>query len=404
MQHHLLCTDPKRDGETEPALNDSGAWRKGEIMNVGSIFSKLSIASQNRTRVQRNGTVDFQKRLRDAGTSDVKKDEYVQSSQKPVSTCDMYRGPNIVSSLVNQLPLETMNYKIEQADECYMKDFVITDKKSGQKLYLDENELVVQKDESSGIKFIFDTSDKVTMQPKLVVVEELEQALKTWINKAGKPMQEKQLEDYSVNTDQNTGIRYLTRNGQEGKGADILLLTDADRSKFEEIKNEYLKYPNIAENQDIAEIRAAMEISGNSKRCANGVLTVVDGYMSFTSYDGKKENSWSKILDSKAMYDRAYVMLQINDLQGIEDEEFWNKFFDEMESSDSQEQESGTDSNIIVKPDGSKVLVITMEINGMESTMSIKISEPTDFVSNGENEQSQSQSEEFTNDNIEGAK
>ena len=178
-------------------------------------------------------------------------------------------------------------------------------------------------------------------------------------------------------------------------------MTDADRSKFEEIKNEYLKYPNIAENEEVAEIRAAMEISGNSKRCAKGVLTVVDGYMSFASYDGKQENSWSKILDSRAMYEGANTKLRSNDLQGIEDEEFWDKFFDKMESGDSQDEESGTDSNIVVKPDGSKVLVVTMKIGGMESTMSIKISDATDFASDGENKQSELLSKEIMNNNME---
>lgn len=267
-------------GKEESTSNDRGLGQKGGAMNIGSIFSKPCTESESRLRVEKNEIVDFQRKLKNAGYTNVKKDEYVQTVQKPVSTCKVYRCPNIVFSLVNQLPVETLNYKIVQADECYMKDYVITDKKSGQKLYLDKNELVMQKDESSGIK-------------------------------------------------------YLTRNRQEGKGA---------------------------------EIRAAMEI-----------------------------------LDNKAMYDEAYIKLQSNDLQGIEDEEFWDKFFDEMESGDSQEEESGTDSNIIVKPDGSKVLVVTMKIGGMESTMSIKISDPTDFVSNGDNEQSQSQSKSI-NDNVESTK
>lgn len=326
------------------------------------------------------------------------------SQEKSEMYSDLCQYPSKMSSLTNQLPIETSNYRIEQADKCYKEAYVVTDKKSGQKLYLDENELVIQKDKSSGIKFIFDTSDKVTMQPKLVVDSELEQVLKTWMNRAGQQIQERQLEDYSVNTDRNTGIKYLTRNGQEGRGADILLLTDADRSKFEEIKNEYLRYPNIAENQEVAEFRAAMEVSGNSKRCADGVMTVVDGYISFTSYDGKKENSWSKILSHKSMYEDAYAKLQGNDLYGIGEEKFWDKFFDEMGRKDLQHEDGGTDTNIIVKPDGSRVLVISMKIGGMESTMSIKISDPTDFASNGENEQPDLQSEEAISESIENAK
>lgn len=62
------------------------------------------------------------------------------------------------------------------------------------------------------------------MQPNFVVDEELEGALKTWTNKAGKQRQEKQLEDYSVNIDSNTGIKYLTRIGQEGIRPDRLCI------------------------------------------------------------------------------------------------------------------------------------------------------------------------------------
>ena len=47
-----------------------------------------------------------------------------------------------------------------------------------------------------------------------------------------------------------------------------------------------------------------------------------------------------------------------------------------LEQVDQQESESKTD--IIVKPDGSRVLVMTMSIGGMETTMSLEISKPTE--------------------------
>ena len=49
---------------------------------------------------------------------------------------------------------------------------------------------------------------------------------------------------------------------------------------------------------------------------------------------------------------------------------------EELKQEDKQESESKTD--IIVKPDGSRVLVITMSIGGMETTMSLEISKPTE--------------------------
>lgn len=43
-----------------------------------------------------------------------------------------------------------------------------------------------------------------------------------------------------------------------------------------------------------------------------------------------------------------------------------------------EDEESKTDSEVIVKPDGSRVLITTTQIGGMEMVMSLKISEPTE--------------------------
>lgn len=45
----------------------------------------------------------------------------------------------------------------------------------------------------------------------------------------------------------------------------------------------------------------------------------------------------------------------------------------------AEEDSSKTDADIIVKPDGSRVLVVTTEIGGTTATMSIEISKPTDM-------------------------
>lgn len=44
-----------------------------------------------------------------------------------------------------------------------------------------------------------------------------------------------------------------------------------------------------------------------------------------------------------------------------------------------EDEASDVGTDIIVKPNGSRVLVITMNVGGMETTMSLKISEPTDM-------------------------
>lgn len=55
----------------------------------------------------------------------------------------------------------------------------------------------------------------------------------------------------------------------------------------------------------------------------------------------------------------------------------------------ADEQESETKSNIITNPDGSRVLMITMKIGGMETTMNIEISKPTEFQNDNGNETEQ---------------
>lgn len=52
---------------------------------------------------------------------------------------------------------------------------------------------------------------------------------------------------------------------------------------------------------------------------------------------------------------------------------------DDGSNAASDEQEAETQSRIIVKPDGSRVLMITVDIGGTQTAMSLKISEPTDM-------------------------
>lgn len=49
-------------------------------------------------------------------------------------------------------------------------------------------------------------------------------------------------------------------------------------------------------------------------------------------------------------------------------------------SASKESHESETNTIIIVKPDGSRVLVVTMNVGGMETTMSLEISKPTEFA------------------------
>lgn len=49
------------------------------------------------------------------------------------------------------------------------------------------------------------------------------------------------------------------------------------------------------------------------------------------------------------------------------------------QKEDSAEEEGKTDTQILVRPDGSRVLLIKVMVAGMETTMSLKLSEATDM-------------------------
>ena len=129
----------------------------------------------------------------------------------------------------------------------------------------------------------------------------------------------------------------------------------------------------------------------------------------------ENENRSAEVLKSiekekefyKAFLEKLQAIQQTDESESKEERNDTVDFNQKVENTDDnkakKEEESGTSSNIVVNPDGSKVLVVTMKIGGMESTMTIKISEPTDFASKGEYEQSELQNEETINGNMENA-
>lgn len=76
---------------------------------------------------------------------------------------------------------------------------------------------------------------------------------------------------------------------------------------------------------------------------------------------------------------------QLNAISNYDKELVENAALKENEDSEkSTKNQEKTDSktNIIVKADGSRVLMITTKIGGMESVMSLEISKPTDMQNN----------------------
>lgn len=99
----------------------------------------------------------------------------------------------------------------------------------------------------------------------------------------------------------------------------------------------------------------------------NGIGT--DGYPADLYAAGKTDRhraSWKKA-DFAEVY-KDTVLADEPDLKGKD-----------TERAEEEKEDAKTETDIIVKPDGSRVLVMTMQIGGMKTMMSLKISEPTDM-------------------------
>lgn len=76
---------------------------------------------------------------------------------------------------------------------------------------------------------------------------------------------------------------------------------------------------------------------------------------------------------------------------------------DKAEAKEEKRGEKGdteTDTDIIVMPDGSRVLVITMNMGGMQTSMSLEISKPTALPNDVSQIDDHVNTEEITNETI----
>ena len=139
---------------------------------------------------------------------------------------------------------------------------------------------------------------------------------------------------------------------------------------------------NYSTGYEIRRIRTMRNTSGknfdNTALGGNGYIpkfahttrqtSVLDIYNSMSKFGG----NISKAVDTKSMENVADWEDWFK-----ESENDYEKVLSDEELEQAGNQESETKTEIIVKPDGSRVLVMTMSIGGMETTMSLEISKPT---------------------------
>ena len=324
------------------------------------------------------------------------RDNYVSGDVASIYSMGVYSRKDISASQELNLPIETERYKIEDAS--YLEGvpaYEIVDKLTGKGLYMREDQMAIQKDGKTGMEFLINMDQPLSTY--VMMTDELKNILNDLSEKRNIDIEEIPLQGgLVVNRDPKTGLNYLTISGNEGKGVSVILTSEEDIETLNKLIDEFQKY-SVSSQRSTAGLYALLEIGGNLKREDEGFTFLTPNGITYIPYDGNPGKAWEiEIPNSDYSAARKYLAMGIeasnyqtwlskfNSAKLLDsDAEPLNHFRNgkvlaDKESEKADRQESKTKTDIIVRPDGSRVLVMTMSIGGMETTMSLEISKPTE--------------------------
>lgn len=201
---------------------------------------------------------------------------------------------------------ESKNYRIVPDNEAGCFDIY---NKQGERLgAFDSSDIKVRQDSMTGKQFLI--SEHGTMSyDALVMDDELKDALQ---NVMGVEMLEmEELSGFTLKTHSGTGIQYLVRDGEEGRGGKVLLQSEADRERYEALAKTYFnRYPNLIHDKNAPYIWADLEIKGLAQHTKDGIVSMGFNGMSYND-NADYKNNWS-VLFSENTYKAVFDWLQNN--------------------------------------------------------------------------------------------
>lgn len=270
--------------------------------------------------------------------------------------------------------VETAHYSVTKDPKSgYIK---ILDKQAGNTgvSMRSKEDIIVQKDAATGVKMLINDFGN-GFYTSIQVTDELEHALKTALHTD--TLEETKLKGFQIHTDEKTGIQYMTANGYESRGGS-LLLDDENRKRLLSLAEEYLaSYPGLISNLDEAITYAAFEVTGVAKRTENGFLMLGPNSLSFHAKESR--NSWTLLFEEedyekiRQHWDSVWNDAELKNASGqLENKEFWEDGIGKNHAKVPEEEET-TKQEIIIKADGSRVLMLTMKIGDVQTVMSLEL-------------------------------
>ncbi len=255
------------------------------------------------------GTTDWDKWKNSITATADKADGTDEKAKTQNSVLDIYKAS--AAKGANQIKpgyteYESENYRIVPDNEFGV--FTIYDKQGERYGAFQYSDIKIKQDAESGKQFLI--SEHGTMSyDAMIFDDELKESLQNIMGK--EQFETEPLKGFQLKQHSGTGIQYLLRDGEEGRGGRVLLQTAEDQRKYDELAEAYMnKYPNLIKDQNAAYIYADLEIRGLAERTNQGILSIGFDGISYSDNSGDT-NGW--YISFKAdSYQRLYEWLTEN--------------------------------------------------------------------------------------------
>ncbi len=224
---------------------------------------------------------------------------------------------------------ESENYRIVPDNEAGCFDIF---NKQGERLgAFDYSDIRIRQDSATGKQFLI--SEHGTMSYDAVIMDdELKKDLRTVLGV--ETLETEKLEGFTLKTHSGTGIQYLLRDGEEGRGGKIFLQSQADVEKYEALAETYCrKYPNLVRDKNAGYFWASNEIRGLAVQSGRGILSVHYDGMSYNHNSDYRKNWCVKF--SGDTYSRIFEWIRNNreSLEEMQEFSLWQEVFRDMNRS-----------------------------------------------------------------------
>ena len=228
---------------------------------------------------------------------------------------------------------ETPNYKFVPEPEIGSGGMRIL--KNGQSVAVfSVDDLKIRVDEQTGTRVLISEMGGFggAWYDAIPVDAELENGLAEAIGVEDIP--EVELEGYYIGTHAGTGIQYVMRPGDEGRGGKVLLRNAADVAKYNALAEEYYtRYPNLVTSQEAGRIYASFEICGMQERTTTGFVNIRYDSISYHDNFNYKKNWCAKLTGDT--WEMLWKWLEENRsrMEKIGEFSTWGNIIDELGGS-----------------------------------------------------------------------